>query len=148
MTYTLHGRELKVGDKVWSIPAKYWSTLECHDLETINRNSFKYAWDECTYQSTIGAIPPPLGWVEGKPVRKGDVLYHVQYGGPCLPYYIEESELDFTGFSWSPPKRTEQRWPVWDEAGIFLYHATSLDEVKAMTAAGFQVFGPFEVQVK
>ncbi len=146
MTYTLHGRELKVGDKVWNVLDQKWITV--NEVHSISHTFAFYAWDECTYQSTLGAIPPPLGWVEGKPVRKGDVLYSASGIEVAINEVHPSVSLDC--LSWSPPKRTEQRWIVFNGRGVVI--ATTPTELDARGVAGphdgHQVFGPFEVEVK
>ncbi len=143
MTYTLHGRELKVGDKVWNVLDQKWITV--NEVHSISQTFAFYAWDECTYLNTIGAIPPPLGWVEGKPVRKGDVLYWKDDGEKISSV---TPNMNFTMMSWSAPKRTEQRWVTYNQSGKLMGEFSSETKVTVERMEGYQVFGPFEVEVK
>ncbi len=141
MTYTLHGRELKVGDRVWNVLDQKWITV--NEVHSISHTFAFYAWDECTYQSTLGAIPPPLGWVEGKPVRIGSQMYLSNGDSFTVSYWT--SKVD--DLSWSPPKRTEQRWVIFTGAGNVMLSSASA-EIAESYRGSHQVFGPFEVEVK
>jgi len=79
--FSLHGRPLKVGDKVWNIGCARWECI-CQryalgllpdDIETVDRFQSFYAWDEPP-AIDLASIPPPLCWIEGFPVRKGTAM--------------------------------------------------------------------------
>src|SRR6266404_5593464 len=80
--YTLHGRPLNVGDKVWSIVERDWRTVVEPDRVAHPNNVSiphaciwpkEYAWDEPPAVD-LASIPPPLCWIEGHPVRKGTAM--------------------------------------------------------------------------
>src|SRR6266404_6958827 len=80
--YTLHGRPLNVGDKVWSIVERDWRTVVEPDRVAHPNNVSiphaciwpkEYAWDEPPAVD-LASIPPPLCWIEGHPVRKGSAM--------------------------------------------------------------------------
>jgi|GEM_PF-3192441 len=78
--FTLHGRPLKVGDKVWWISQKNWRTIVPSDAKP-GENAIwwaaarpdDFAWDEPP-AIDLSIIPPPLCWIEGFPVRKGTAM--------------------------------------------------------------------------
>lgn len=80
--FTLHGRPLKVGDKVWWLNSPVW--LDVVDMQSeqaqqaaavgiqwVSEHPSSFAWDEPPAVD-LASIPPPLCWIEGHPVRKGE----------------------------------------------------------------------------
>lgn len=49
---------------------------------------------------------PPLAWLEGKPVYKGDTVYHKQYGAVLVAGY----PIDLNECSWKGPKTKHKGW--------------------------------------
>lgn len=83
--YTLHGRPLKVGDKVWDLDLGMWRNVNetyvygeySHvDIHDVHESQEEYTWD-IPPTTDISKIPPPLCWVEGHPIRIGTAMMHV-----------------------------------------------------------------------
>lgn len=49
---------------------------------------------------------PPLAWLEGKPVYRGDTVYHKQYGAVLVAGY----PIDLNECSWKGPKTKHKGW--------------------------------------
>lgn len=114
--YMLHGRELKIGDRVWNILSKKF--VHIVDPCMLSMHPESYAWDDLHID--IAKIPPPLGFTsDGLPIRKGDA---VMYDGRacvvinfddrkrwwfCAPegYFICSDVAPTFDFPTAPPKR-------------------------------------------
>ncbi len=72
--FTLHGRPLNVGDKVWQIHSREWlGVVNIGDAACVHANQDAFAWD-IPPAVDLASIPPPLCWIEGHPVRKGTAM--------------------------------------------------------------------------
>ncbi len=118
-TYKLHGRELKIGDRVWMIDSRKFSNeLSITGLDFIHRNQSNFAWDAPRIE--LAKIDPPLGFTsDGLPIRKGDPV--MVLGTACIAMdermptifcqdrlgnriYVLASDISFD-FPTAPPKR-------------------------------------------
>jgi hypothetical protein len=80
--YTLHGRPVKEGDRVYYlhtgsfyIIASYYPGEEWTEFKNVINNPQDYAWDVPPVVD-LRTIPPPLCFIEGLPVRVGSIMYH------------------------------------------------------------------------
>lgn len=76
MSYTLHGKELNVGDKVWSIEfSQWWDVYDYFELRSVEESPEKFTWD-IPPKIDLASISPPLCWIEGQPVRVGSAMMY------------------------------------------------------------------------
>jgi hypothetical protein len=80
--YTLHGRPVKEGDRVYYLPtesfyiiASYYPGEAWTEVKDVINNPQDYAWDVPPVVD-LSTIPPPLCFIDGLPVRVGSIMYH------------------------------------------------------------------------
>jgi hypothetical protein len=80
--YTLHGRPVKEGDRVYYLPSEVFCLVarsypgeEWIALENVIENPQDCTWDVPPVVDPR-TIPPPLCFIDGLPVRVGSIMYH------------------------------------------------------------------------